>query len=187
MLTAPSIAVPKRSEAEVDAYLKLHQDILDTLRESFRQPHPYVDATRLRERDAAFTWPQSIKDHEKLTLATSQYDCQQVKKYLIILDINSAALPKDRGDSETMAATTILTHYLGPVEKLGFRSEGSSLAAISAVQYSANRWVPSERLATPQTTDSPAWIDGEVFYAPREAQVVIRVTVGGRFVPQGAK
>lgn len=186
LLAAPAPVVSKPSETEVDAYIKLHQDILDILRESFKKPHPYVDATNLHPHEAEFAWPQSIKEHEKHTLMTSQYDGQGIKKYLIMLNLKQEALPAiSSGNSDTMEATVLLNHYFRPLERLGLANPSSPLAAVSAVQYSAGEWIPKDRYTTPQDADSPAWVEGEVFLARQAGQVVIRVTVGGRYVPKG--
>ena len=183
---APPSEVKKPSEVEVDAHLKLHQDILDVLRESFKKPHPYVDASTPHPRGADFAWPQKIKDHEKHVRMTSQYDGQQMKKYLIILDLKQEGLPvTSSGNSDTMEATVLLNHYFRPLERLGLANPSSPLAAVTAVQYSAGEWVPKDRYTTPHRSDSPAWVEGEVFLARKDGQVVIRVTVGGRYIPKG--
>jgi hypothetical protein len=173
------------SEAEVDAYIKLHQDVLDTLRESFKQPHAFVDAASINERTARFSWPDSSKKHERHVLEASQYDGQQIKKYSILLNLKQEALPISTSrNSETMEATMLLNHYFRPLERLGLANPSTPMAAISGVQYSAGEWVPKDRFTTPHNVDSPVWVEGEVFLAPKDGQILIRVTVGGRFVPK---
>jgi len=85
-----------------------------------------------------------------------------------------------------METTVLLNHYFRPLERLGLAYPSSPMAAVSAIQYSAGEWVPKDRHTSPQNTDSPVWVDGEVFLARKDGQVVIRITVGGRFVPKGA-
>ncbi len=116
----------------------------------------------------------------------SQWDGGECKvKYLILLNLKQEALPAvTSGNSDTMESTVILKHYFRPLEKLGLANPSSSLASVSATQYSAGEWVPKERFTSPQNADSPAWVEGEVFYARKDGQVVIRVTIGGRFVPK---
>ena len=174
------------SDAEVDAYIKLHQDILDTLRESFKQPHAFIDAASMNEHTAKFSWSASIKKHERHVLMNSQYDGQQKKKYLIVLNLKQDALPVSTSrDSETMEATVLLNHYFRPLERLGLANPSSPMAAVSSIQYSSGEWVPKDRFTTPNKVDCPVWVEGEVFLAPKNGQAVIRVTVGGRFVPKG--
>lgn len=173
------------SEREVDSYLKLHQDILDCLRESFQKSHPYILADSLGPKQAKFEWPQLIKDHEKHALMTSQWDGQRKTKYLILLNLKQEELPVTSGNSLTMESTVLLNHYFRPLERLGLANPSTPLAAVSAIQYSAGEWVPKECYAAPQNKDIPAWVEAEVFVARKDGQVVIRVTVGGRFVPKG--
>lgn len=173
------------SEQEVDSYIKLHQEILDCLRESFQQPHPYVDATSSGPQTATFAWPVSSKNHERDVLLTAQWDGQQIKKYLIVLNLKQGALPATSGNSDTMESTVLLKHYFRPLERLGLTNPSSPLTAVSAIQYSAGEWVPKDRYTSPQNTDGPAWVEGEVFLSRKDGQVVIRVTVGGRFTPKG--
>lgn len=185
MLMAAQPVDSKPSKEQVDSYINLHQDILDCLRESFQQPHPYIDATSLGPNEAKFTWPQSNKDHLKNAIMTSQWDGQHKAKYLIVLNMKQEALPVVAGvNSDTMESTVILKHYFRPLEKLGLANPSSPMASVSATQYSAGEWVPKERFTSPQNKDSPAWVEGEVFYARKDGQVVIRVTIGGRFVPK---
>lgn len=178
---ASESAGSRPSEAEVDAYIKLHQQILDTLSESFKQPHPYVSSRA--EKSAKFSWPVELQKHEKHLLLTAQYDGQQKKKYVIQLALKPDALPETNNiSSDSMQATVLLNHYLRPLERLGLANPSSPLAAISAVQYAAGEWVPKEQFTSEVRTDSPAWVEGEVFVSPKDSQAVIRVTVGGRFV-----
>lgn len=186
LLAAQPQVKSQPSEAEVDAYINLHQDILDILRESFKQPHAFIDAASMNERTAKFSWPDSSKKHERHVLVTSQYDGQQIKKYSILLNLKQEALPVSTSrDSETMEATVLLIHYFRPLERLGLANPSSPMATVSSIQYAAGEWVPKDRFTTPHNVDSPVWVEGEVFLAPKDGQVVIRVTVGGRDVKRG--
>ncbi|MBL8820204.1 MAG: hypothetical protein JNL58_29545 [Planctomyces sp.] len=187
LLASHPQAKSRTSEAEVDAYINLRQNILNALRDSFKQPHAFIDPdASMNLRTGKFSWPDAIKKHERDLLVNSQYDGQNMQKYSIILNLKQEALPVSASrNSETMEATELLNHYFRPLERLGLANPSSPMAAISGIQYSSGVWIPNDQFATPHNTDSPVWVEGEVFFAPKDGQVVIRVTVGGRFVPKG--
>lgn len=187
LLAAQPQAKTVTSEAEVDAYINRRQDILNALRESFKQPHAFIDAdASINLRTAKFSWPEAIKKHERHLLVNSQYDGQSMQKYSIILNLKQEALPVSVSrNSETMEATELLNHYCRPLERLGLANKSSPMVAISGIQYSSGVWIPNDQFTTPLNTDIPVWVEGEVFFAPKDGQVVFRVTVGGRFVPKG--
>ena len=183
-------APPAFSETEtaaVDAFLRLHQDVRNHLRTSFATQHEFVDATRDPASRRQFDWPQNSRDHLRHTLVNRQYDGQFIQRYLITFAVRQDAISESTSlnDSESMEATAILNHYLSPLGELGLACRDSPMAALGRTQYAAKTWVPNTRYTTQQTSDSPIWVEGEVFYAPKDQSITVRITIGGRHVPSG--
>jgi hypothetical protein len=187
VLAGPAPSAPGNDDAEIDEYLNLRQNVLDVLHSSFANLHPYVGPARTAPDEMQFRWPIQSRNHLRHTLVQRQYDGQHIQKFLLTLPIDPDRIPRNdaRTTSLTMESTAILNHYLSPLDKLGLECRDTPMAAIASAQYAAKTWIPTDRYEQEQVADSPIWVEGEVFYAPNEKTVIMRVTVGGRFTPKG--
>ena len=176
---------PTDHDQSVDQYLNTRQGVLDCLEASLAQDHAYADAALAQPKRHQFSWPESAKSHLRHTLLQKQYDGQHVQKFLVILPIDPTKTPTTNAvtDSLTMEATQILNHYMNPLKQVGLECRDTPMAAISTAQYAAKTWIPTSQYERPQVSDSPVWVEGEVFYAPREKTAIMRITVGGRYSP----
>lgn len=181
-----SPAAPITGTDEIDAFIKLHQDARRVLRNSFAERHDLVAPEDHSQGSNDFNWPKVNREHLKQLLVNGQYDGQFTQHYLITYSVQDDANANNTGrtDSQSMEATAPLNHYLSPLEKLGLACRDSPMAAVGRTQYAAKTWVPKERYENEQSTDSPIWVEGQVFYAPKDRAITLRVTIGGRFVPR---
>jgi hypothetical protein len=83
-----------------------------------------------------------------------------------------------------MAATVLLNHFFGPLEKLGYRTHGSGFAAGSAIQKTSNEWFRTRRIGDFEGIDESVVVEGEVVVSLKDGQALIIGAIRSRFADQ---
>ncbi|QDV74871.1 hypothetical protein [Botrimarina mediterranea] len=112
---------------------------------------------------AGFVNPLSDEAHIRSVL--NQRDWQESSQFQLLLELTPSALPAEKqGSSETMAATVLLNHYFGGLEKIGLSRRGSQGVVIGKVQSSRNEW---------HDPMGNFYVDGAVFVSPESKQAIV--------------
>jgi len=186
VLVGPAPSPPEPTQDNIDTYLKLRQDVVDVLQASFQNLHPAAGRS-FDDQTVSIEWPPLTKQHVRDQLTHRKYDGQDIQKYLIRLPIDPSKIPPERQRSSlTMVSTEILNHYMAPLKDLGLECRNSPMAAVGGgIQYSAKTWQPKDRWEAPVTVDSPVWVEAQAFYTINTEEMIVRLTVGGRYAPNG--
>jgi len=172
-------------EGSVNAWIGRQHEALAILKESFSRPHPYRKTANAESKTSSLFAVEPRQDEALRSHVRHGWRGTSIRHFQAFLDLDKNEIPDgDQSDSEKMAATVLMNHFFGPLEKLGYRTRGSGFAAGSALQKTSNEWYRIKITGPFEGNDEGLGVEGAVIVSLQDGQALICGTIRARYIDE---
>ena len=173
------------SKSSIDEWIGRRHEVLAVLEKSFTQPHPYLKSGIVEERVSEWFLEEPHLLGALRSTVQRGWRGTEVRHFQTTVLLDKDAIPKEgQGNSDRMAATVLMNHFFGPLEKLGYRTSGVGFFSCSAFQKTSNEWYRIKKIGQFTCADEGVEVEGEVIVSLNDGQALIVGRIRSRYIDE---